>query len=248
MWPLLQNDLSFHDNEVTVVAADLDQVNGNRLANFSAVLSADELDRASRFRFDQDRNRFVAAKGILRLLVAGLLRIEPASVRFEMGKHGKPFLGAGEFEFNISHSDRLAVFAFSKSSAVGVDVECVSRKVEYKSVAEKFFCKAEFEKLVSLPPAQLELGFFNCWTRKEAFIKAVGEGLSYPLDRFEVTLKPDEEAVFIEIEGITPQPHEWGLRSFVPEEGFVGALAVNGEIQSLVCRRWDDEVSYSSRI
>ena len=161
------------------------------------ILSNDEQARADRYRFARDRSWFVARRGRLRLILAEYLGLEPAGLEFSYNHFGKPALrdeAQSKITFNISHSHGLALFAFARRVDIGVDLENRRENIDYLGLAERFFSSAEIEQLHSLSPALRPQAFFLCWTRKEAFIKASGEGLSLPLANFDVSLDPGEPA------------------------------------------------------
>lgn len=165
------------------------------------VLSADERERAARFHFLKDREHFIAARGLLRLLLSRYLDLPPQQLSFSYSPYGKPAL-AGErdctsLRFNVSHSHGVALYAFTLEREVGVDVEYIRQDVVGESIAEHFFSAQEVTSLRALPAGVQPQAFFNCWTRKEAFIKARGEGLSFPLDQFDVSLVPGEATALI---------------------------------------------------
>lgn len=195
------------------------------------LLSADERERALRFVFERDRHWFVAARGFLRDLLSAYTGVTPASLRFTYGERGKPALDpdhGSRVEFNVSHSGGLAVFAITSDSAVGVDVEEVRALDDADCLARQCFAPGEQQELARLMPASRLQAFFNCWTRKEAYIKALGEGLSCPLESFEVTLAPGDRAGLRSIDGAEIQAARWWMHAFVPAPGFVGAVVVRG--------------------
>ena len=159
------------------------------------LLSRDEHLRAERFHFEHDRRRFIVARGRLRLLLSRHLRIAPAAIVFAYMKNGKPFVAgnAAQIHFNLSHSEECALYAISRSCRLGVDIECLNRDIDWHSLASRFFTHGESTALQHLPVSSRKRAFFACWTRKEAIIKATGDGLSLPLDQFEVTVEPDGE-------------------------------------------------------
>jgi 4'-phosphopantetheinyl transferase len=197
------------------------------------LLSPEERERASRFRFDRDRTRFISGHVILRTLLGRYLRIEPVNVQFSYGSYGKPSLANQErygcnLSFNMSHSHHIAVYAFTHGRPIGVDVELLDSKPSLLEIAASFFSKYENAALHKLPAAQQTEGFFNCWTRKEAFLKAIGTGLSWPLDQFDVSLTPGQHAQLLRVQGDPRAASEWSLEAFTPYPGYAAAVAIKG--------------------
>jgi 4'-phosphopantetheinyl transferase len=196
-------------------------------------LSPDEVERADRFRFDQHRRAFVLGRAVLRALVASHLRIAPAEASFTYGPKGKPALrgthalreAACPLSFNVSNSGDLAAYAFTSDCEIGVDIEHSRRLVEIEGIARRFFAPEEVTELMGLAEGARHDGFFNCWTRKEAYIKAVGEGLSVPLDSFQVTLEPGVPARMVALDGSTAAAQRWTLHAFTPAPDYAGAIA-----------------------
>lgn len=188
-----------------------------------AVLSAAERQRLQRFHFADHRRRYQIGHGALRTILAGYLRVEPAAIEFRQGPRGKPYLaGAGPF-FNLSHSGKLALIGVA-TSELGLDVEKVRHLESLTEIARKHFSPSEFEALDALQGEQRELAFYRCWTRKEAYIKALGEGLSMPLDTFDVSLC--ETPQFLACRDGREDPAHWSLLDVSPGPEFVGALAI----------------------
>jgi 4'-phosphopantetheinyl transferase len=210
----------------------------------SGILAADEGRRADRFVFPRDRARFVAGRGFLRHLLGAYLGEEPGGVRLEQGPSGKPALAAGhrDLRFNLSHADGLAVCALVEGEDVGADVERLRPLADALQIAQSFFSPSENEDLRGLPEPDRLRAFWDCWTRKEAFLKATGEGLGRPLDSFDVTLRPGEPA---RLRRLQEDPHGhagWSLLTVVPEPGFVAAVALRGsEWRLRPARAWWDE-------
>jgi 4'-phosphopantetheinyl transferase len=200
---------------------------GEATSAYSAVLSAEELHRASRFRFDHLKTRFILCRGALRILLGRYLGVAPASVQFQYGSKGKPFVESG-LKFNVSHSGDLAVFAFAAELDVGVDVEQARSIPDMHQIASRFFSIEECADLQSVDIARRSQAFFNCWTRKEAYIKAMGDGLSIPLDSFRVSLHPDHEARLISVQNDPNATEVWSMQDFSPAVGFIGAVAFKG--------------------
>ncbi len=209
-------------------------------------LSPEERDRAARYHFERDRRAFVAARGLLRGLLGRYAGADPSRISFVYGPRGKPSL-AGEpartgLRFNLSHSGGLALFAFALNRELGVDIERERLVPEADSIAARYFSRAEVATLAGLPTTERPPAFFRCWTRKEAFIKATGDGLSRPLDDFDVAFAPGQPARLLRVEGEPGQAGRWWLEDLAPAPGFAGALAVEGRPARLVCRRWDDSL------
>jgi 4'-phosphopantetheinyl transferase len=211
------------------------------MAALARTLAEDELLRAERFRFEKDRNRFIAARGLLRIILARYLRASSDQLRFESTPFGKPKLTRDflfeDTRFNLSHSGNLALLAVTRAREVGVDLEMIRRGLAEEAIPESFFSPLEVEVLRALPREQQNEAFFNCWTRKEAYIKARGEGLSMPLHLFDVTLAPGERAALIETRGEPQEARRWLLKEVSPAHGFVGAVAAEGRDWRLRC--WD---------
>lgn len=227
-------------NEIHVWAVPLDQPCGTGTP-LEGLLSSDERQRADRFVFDRDRRRYVACRTALRRALGAYLGAPAASLTFSYGERGKPALasvGRGEIEFNVSHAADLAVFAVTRGTAVGVDVESLERTVDFEGLATRFFSSDEARQLLALSPAARPAAFFNCWTRKEAYVKAIGDGLACPLDSFAVSLIDGERAAMRWIRG--DDARSWRLDAFTPAAGFVGAVAVRGALDVIRLRYWTE--------
>lgn len=196
----------------------------------ATVLSDCERQRAARLAFESDRTRFIIARATLRRLLALRLGARPAAIEFRYGEQGKPKLGAhfehAPLSFNVSHCDDLAVYAFSSAGEIGVDVEAIRWFAGSDDVAARVFSPAERQAYAALDPIDRTAGFFNCWTRKEAFIKALGDGLRRPLDSFDVSLAPDEPPKILRIEHTPGNRCGWSVESFVPAPGYIAAVVV----------------------
>jgi 4'-phosphopantetheinyl transferase len=208
-------------------------------------LAADELDRARRYRFLKDRQRFIVARGVLRSILGRYLQLEPGRICFCYSAYGKPALDSSagqpsQLSFNVAHSGDLALYALTLRQRVGVDLERVRLDLDYEQVAEQFFSPHERSALRTLPAQHRHEAFFSCWTRKEAYIKARGAGLSMPLEQFTVSLTPGEPARLLDVAG---DPHEgarWSLWGLEPGPGYAGALAVEGAVQPLHYWHWPE--------
>jgi 4'-phosphopantetheinyl transferase len=192
-------------------------------------LGPEELERSRRFRFERDRNRFIAGRGTLRAVLGLYLDRPPSRLRFRLGSHGKPHLEEDDVSFNLSHSGRWALLAVSAGRQVGVDVERIDRARSTESIAERFFSPAEVSALRGLRAFARTRAFFRCWTRKEAYIKARGEGLSIPLDSFSVSIEPASASRLLGSDQGDTEIARWTFRDVDPAPGVAGAVAAEGE-------------------
>jgi 4'-phosphopantetheinyl transferase len=229
-------------DEVHVWRASLD-LDAASYLEFYAALAEDERERAHRFHFERDRARFVVARGILRDILGRYLQRPPSSIWFAHNQYGKPALAEDEggLRFNLAHSEGAAVYALARGREVGVDVELWRDDFASIEVARRFFAAAEVRALDSLPSHLLTRAFFNCWTRKEAYIKALGEGLSHPLDCFAVSLAPGEPAQLLSTDRAPAEAAAWSIVDLKPFEGCAAALAIRGAAPRLRCWDWRSE-------
>jgi 4'-phosphopantetheinyl transferase len=203
---------------------------------FRNLLSSDEILRADRFAFEQLRISFEVSHGTLRILLAQYLGCNPHELVFTIGPRGKPALcGNSQLQFNMAHSGGLAVCAFSHGFEIGVDIEELHDIHDFEQIAERYFCREEASQLLSVDgKKQRKEAFFRCWTRKESYLKAIGDGLSVPLDRFQVTLLSGSPVRFIHIGNQTSAASQWTLQHLEPAPGYVGALAYRGPTRNIV--------------
>lgn len=228
-------------DEIHVWRAELDQPE-DVVERLSRALSPDEQERARRFLLERVRERFVVGRGLLRAILGRYLGREPQRLRFVYGERGKPALAPAEatdLRFNVSHSGGVALFAVARACEVGVDVERLRPMPRAERIAERFFSPPEIEALAALPTARKVEGFFTCWTRKEAYIKARGDGLGHPLDRFAVTIAPDEPARLSAVgDGDASEVARWSLAGLPAGPGYVAALAACGRGWRVTSREW----------
>lgn len=230
-WPLrLLND------EIHVWHAFL-EVPYERLEYLHRILSDDEVNRAAQYYFERDRRRFIIRRGLLRCILSLYLDQSPRALAFQYNNHGKPALanmsGEPSLCFNVSHSGELALYAITRKREVGVDIEYIRPFEDAEDIVKRFFSSREKVEFGTLPERIKNQAFFACWTRKEAYIKARGEGLSYPLSNFSVSMIPDEPAGLVEIKG---DKSRWSLKTILPGAGYVAAVAVEGH--GLAIRHW----------
>jgi 4'-phosphopantetheinyl transferase len=225
------------NDEVHVWEASLDRP-PEVVGRFRELLSEDELARADRFRFDQHRYRYVVGRGQLRSLLASYLGVRPAELRFEYGEFDKPALPGSGIEFNLAHSGDVVLYALTRAGEVGIDVELEETRPRDERIAERFFSPAEVAILRSLPSSERPRAFLRCWTRKEAFLKARGDGLQLALDTFDVSLAPGQPVAVMRTEWSRTEPTEWSLSDLSDERaGYVAALAIRIAAPPVITRR-----------
>ncbi len=237
-WPSAPVKLKLEKNEVHVWFASLN-IPPVQLKSLKLNLASDELDRAERFRFQRDRDHYIAAHGILREIISCYLKKDPSKLKFIYNGFGKPFLEKENenLSFNLSHSRDMALYAFTWGRKIGIDIECIRLDVVTDSTAEHTFSNGEVSVLRSLPEEIQSRAFFNCWTRKEAYIKAKGRGLSIPLDQFDVSLVPGEPARLMKTSWDASEPSRWKLEELNLSPQYVASLAVEGCDWHLKCWR-----------
>jgi 4'-phosphopantetheinyl transferase len=199
------------------------------LSTLDGWLSPDERERAGRFRFEIDRCRYVAARGILRSLLASQVDVPPSGLSIDLDPFGKPRLGAchgSDLRFNVSHTAGRALYAFASRRELGVDAEVVRPIPDMDSLARQVFTAAELAEWLAVPRPDRVAAFFNGWTRKEAFVKALGHGLSFALDRFEVSLALEAEPRLLRVDPEAGPLSRWSLSAWQPEHGHRAALVV----------------------
>lgn len=198
-------------------------------SQFHSSLAADEKERASRFRRTSDAQRYIVRRGLLRKLLGAYLEIGPDQVTLNYTAFGKPELPAndnpGRINFNLSHSKDWILFGFTRKCEVGVDIEWIDDELNFQELAERFFAANEVRNLQSLPPQQQREAFYCGWIRKEACLKARGEGIGHGLDRIEVSLSPDQ-AEIVRIDDEPDAERSWTLRHLSPAPDYIGAIAV----------------------
>jgi 4'-phosphopantetheinyl transferase len=238
-WDRPSDDADLGADEVHVWRASLDQ-SAEAIANLAALLSQAESRRAMRYHRTADRDRFVVGRGILRKIISAYLATPPSQLRFTYGEYGKPAVSDDQndraLNFNLSHSGELALYAVTRGRVVGIDIEQIREDFATIEIAEHFFSRDEVVMIKSLPADQRTAGFFNCWSRKEAFIKAKGLGVSYPLDRFTVSLAPDDPPALLKVDDDESEAARWQMYELNPGIGYAAALIV--EKPPVVLRKW----------
>ena len=248
VWPPLSAPLMLSRDVVHVVRLNLD-VPPSQIESLRSVLSHDELARADRFKFVEPRRRFIACRAALRQLLGGFLGQAATEIEFTYGLHGKPLLATNvpnlPLEFSVSHSADLALIAVCGGRRIGVDLEHHDAKVRIHKLATRFFSPREAAELASLPAADQLAGFYRGWTSKEAYLKATGFGLSFPLSQFTVAMNPTEPARLIEVAeqpGRIDHDNEaarWTMHSLTVADQFSAALLVEATApENVLIHQW----------
>lgn len=229
LFPLATPELAGHEIHVWRASLTWDQAT---LRSLESTLADDERARAERFVFEPDRDHFIAAHGFLRNLLGGYLHCPPETADFTYGPHGKPFVASRGPEphvcFNLSHSHGVALIAVGRERQIGIDIELIRPQFAGEEIAKRYFAAKEIDELSKLPVELRAEGFFLCWTRKEAYVKARGDGLQVPLDSFSVSVSPDAPATLS-----SADESRWRIESFVPslvsEPDYVASVVAEGK-------------------
>jgi 4'-phosphopantetheinyl transferase len=233
----IETQTTLPENEVHLWRVDLAAVaEGER--RWAEIISADERVRASRFHFSKDRQYFSATRALLRMILGSYLGSNPRELVFRYLEKEKPSLespSGTRLEFNVSHSGDVALLAFAQERALGVDVEHLRDNFDHAAIARRFFSQREQHQLETLAPSERFHGFFRCWTRKEAYIKALGTGLSLPLNQFDVSLKAGDLNALLFTRPDEAEAARWSLQEVPAGDGYVAALCVRGHGWHLKC-------------
>jgi 4'-phosphopantetheinyl transferase len=229
------------DDEVHVWRTTLDMA-ASGFAKLRQILSPDERERADRFHFEADQRRSVIGRGYLRLLIGEILDLPASKLQFEYDEFGKPGLRPRQgpaLQFNVSHSGDLILIAIARGRAVGVDVERIRTDLDVDNIAARFFSANECKILASLAGPFRYQAFFACWTRKEAYLKARGVGLSLPLDQFDVSFLPNEEPRLLATRHDPAEARQWTLQALDLSSDYAAALAAPASNWKLKCWSWN---------
>lgn len=237
LWNFPSMDFALASNFVHVWRASFEQL-ASCFQQLAQVISPDERKRAKSFYFEQDRRWFIMRCGLLRMILGRYLCTEPSRPRFRYNPYGKPSIteapNGSTLRFNGSHSHGLVLYAITQDRKLGVDVEYVHPLPEVKQIARHFFSAREVASLCKLPRDKKLQGFFNCWTRKEAYIKATGYGLARDLNQFSVSLAPAGPVRLLNVNWDPNEISRWSLVELTPAPGYVGALCVEGHDWRLI--------------
>jgi len=235
------NRIDLPPGDVHVWCVFLDEMDSCR-SELEQTLSGEEQARANRFRLERDRARYVIGHGILRTILGSYLDVEPEALEFCCGINGKPLLtnrfGPETIRFNISRSYGLALYAFSRDRDLGVDIEKMKPVPEMDRIVAQFFNPLEIKKYYLTPANERMVAFFRCWTRKEAYLKATGDGLFRPLDTFSILTDCDGIPRIIHNGKKQEAPDDWTIRDLSVREGYVAAIAFRSSQYRLRCKRW----------
>lgn len=235
-WAPPPESLSLDAGEVHVWRTCLDE-DDDTLERFRRTLAPEEMDRAGRFRFERLQRHFIAGRGFLRDVLARYLPARPEELRFSYNDYGKPSLtGEQSLQFNMSHSHEVGLVAVTRAAAVGVDVEHIRADFASDEIARRFFSRLEVETFNSLPQEEQVAAFFRCWSRKEAYIKAIGKGLSQPLDGFDVTLAPFEPPALLRAG--EDDTRTWSFSDIDVGPDYASALAVESSNSEIALWRY----------
>lgn len=232
------------EGQVHLWRASLD-LPSDRVKDLERFLSPDELNRAKRFVVRSARDRYTVARAVLRNILSRYLSAAPADLRFSYTEFGKPGLAhpSSSVGFNVSHSHNLAVYALTTGGPVGVDVEYLYRRaiMDRLKIAHRVFSDREYNELATTPSYRRDRAFLACWTRKEAFVKAIGQGLSCPLDQFDVTVDPDDPPRLLATHWDAADAERWSMVSVDPGPDYIGALALTGQNPQITRWQWDHD-------
>ena len=241
-WPVASGVPALARGQVHVWRVRLDD-DVPRLDRLRQVLDPTEQERARRFRHDLHRDRFIVRRAALRLLLGRYLRCDPAALLFEHVRSGKPVLAATDaapdLRFNISDSAGLALLAFTIGRDLGVDLERIRAGPADEAISRRFFAAEEHAALMALAPSQRRAAFFRCWTRKEAYLKARGDGLTMGLNRFAVSLGPGDAPVLLRSDEGPAETERWSMLELCPEVDYVGCLTVEGRDWTVHTWSWE---------
>ncbi|MDQ3021351.1 MAG: 4'-phosphopantetheinyl transferase superfamily protein [Bacteroidota bacterium] len=222
-------------NEIHIFQSTLEKTSAE-IKNSETILSNDELTKAYRYKFEADKNNYVVCRALLRSVLSEYLSIPAAHITFFYSEKGKPYINNSSIKFNLAHSNNYTVFAFVFEEEVGIDIEYQRELRDALTIAKRYFSKSEVEEFENINSEKIKNAFFYCWTRKEAFLKAVGEGLSYPLADFSVTLKPGNPKIM----WIKKKPDEikkWSLHDIKVRENYISSLAIKSNDMKIIYKQ-----------
>ncbi len=237
VWQNPSPNLVLLNDEIHLWRANLN-LSPQGLELLAKIVSEAEQLRANRFRFDIHRKRFIAARGILRELLALYLQTSAAKIEFSYNPQGKPQLASchSDFslQFNISHSQDLALYSFTINQEIGIDLEYLRNNIDYKNIAQRFFCEREYNLIINCDPKKQPERFYQLWTAKEAYLKAIGKGLAGGLKSLEIDIDRVGNIYLYNIENNPQLVEDWSLYDFIPEKYFIATIALLGNKKKLI--------------
>lgn len=238
LWQSPPQNLLLSETDVHIWRAKLD-LPATQIQQLAQTLSPDEQQRAERFYFEKDTRHFIAGRGFLRSILSRYLNLEPGQINFSYSSRGKPAVAntgfGGTLDFNLSHSQGMALYAFTRNRKIGIDLEYIRSMSDIEQLAKRFFSKREYTVISSLASEQQQEAFFKGWTGKEAYLKATGDGLA-GLEKVEISLTPGEPAALLSIEGDPHLASHWSLYPLAPAPGYQAAVVI--ERQDCYLKYW----------
>ncbi|MEB3341542.1 4'-phosphopantetheinyl transferase superfamily protein [Okeania sp.] len=224
--------LELSPNNVHIWRANL-KLSPSQIEKLLTILSSDEIERANKFHFARDKNRFIIARAKLRKIISHYLNIEPQKLQFSYSDRGKPYLKNTSILFNLSHSQDLALYGITKVNLIGIDLEYIRPMNDAENLAKRFFSAQEYNFISELPSEKKQETFFKLWTCKEAYLKATGDGLAGGLEKVEISLNYEKKVEFFCINGNIQEASNWYLYQFIPQDNYIAAVVVAGKNQNL---------------
>ena len=209
------------------------------IEEFKNVLSPDEILRIKNFHFKPDREQYIASRGGLRNILSHYLNIEPQNICFSYTNYGKPYLDCTDLTFNTSHSGKFIIYAITRKACIGIDIEQLKSDLDFLSLAKTIFSEEEYIKFVMIPPHDKPLAFYRYWTRKEAYLKAIGIGLHYPLNQVQVSFLSTEKPKLLSAQLHHSEPHLWQLEEILLDQNCVAAIATRQKYHNLYFWNWN---------
>ena len=234
VWQIPPDKLVLADNETHVWRAKLD-LSADEITELTKILAEDEQVKANRFRFPEHQRRYIAARGILRKLISSYSNISADSVQFDYNSHGKPkiteFLNNQNLQFNVSHSEELALYGITRDRRIGIDLEYLREMNDVVQIAQRFFAPRESAVIASLHGDEQKRVFFQFWTAKEAYLKAIGSGLAGGLDKVEISLEK-QAVTLLSVSETSENAANWSLDRFIPDLNYVATVVTETKQKS----------------
>ncbi|MEO6695102.1 MAG: 4'-phosphopantetheinyl transferase superfamily protein [Ignavibacteria bacterium] len=221
------------ENEIHVYKIRFDK-SEDEISRLTNLLSDDELEKAKKYKFKKLSDNYITARGTLRKILGRYLKVLPSIPQISYKEKGKPFIKNDDIKFNLAHTKDIAVYAFTKSDEIGIDVERIREMPDALQIANRFFSLDEYIALKEINNEQMNYTFFNCWTRKESFIKAIGEGLTYPLENFSVSSKPGDEPRILWLKNKENEVNHWALHNVEIGNEHIASLSIRNKNKKIV--------------